>query len=77
LGGRGRGISEVKPSLVYSVSRQRNPFSKNKLINKQSRIFEITQWVTALASKPDNLSSILRTYINSYKLSYHLYMRAP
>jgi hypothetical protein len=43
LGGRGRWISEFKASLVYRVSSrtaratQRNPVSKNKQTNKQTK----------------------------------------
>jgi hypothetical protein len=43
LGGRGRWISEFKTSLVYKVSSriakatQRNPVSKNKQTNKQTK----------------------------------------
>jgi hypothetical protein len=43
LGGRGRRISELEASLVYRVSSrtvkttQRNPVSKNKQTNKQTK----------------------------------------
>jgi hypothetical protein len=43
LGGRGRWISEFEASLVYRVSPrtaraiQRNPVSKNKQTNKQTK----------------------------------------
>jgi hypothetical protein len=43
LGGRGRRISEFKASLVYKMSfrtaraTQRNPVSKNKDKNKQTK----------------------------------------
>jgi hypothetical protein len=46
LGGRGRWISEFKASLVYKVSSrtaraaQRNPVSKNKQTNKQTKKFK-------------------------------------
>jgi hypothetical protein len=70
LVGRGRWISEFEASLVYKVSSstaraiQRNPVSKNKQTNKQtkknpsSRAGQMAQVLRALIALPEVLSSI-------------------
>jgi hypothetical protein len=65
LGGRGRGISEFKASLVYRVNSrtaratQRNPVSNNKQTNNNNKQTDLQTTTLALSIQYSRFFSML------------------